>query len=218
MQTHIPSLIFFFLPRVPILSQKLSSLSSFLGVTGGRGDFGRGDAMFSALAPSVGELVKHLQLTIRWNKDGKKSGRTCPKKLLWHLKIGRCFARSGRRHIRLAILAIILLAIRRRIRCGLVGSHLNRSLSEQNLLHWPNYLTFLVLHLYEKTIKSKLEYDLFFFINLSFFYLTFAIITIIIKIYLEQKKYQTECNAVTNDTKTPSQSCTSPQLQTEIRI
>lgn len=40
----VPSLIFFFLPKVPILSQKLSSLSSFFGVIGW-GDLGRGDAM-----------------------------------------------------------------------------------------------------------------------------------------------------------------------------
>lgn len=35
----------FLRPRVPILSQKLSSLSSFLAEIGGRGDFGRGDAI-----------------------------------------------------------------------------------------------------------------------------------------------------------------------------
>lgn len=45
----LPSLIRFFRPRVPIFSQKLSSLSSFLTVMGvGRGDFGLGDAMTTA--------------------------------------------------------------------------------------------------------------------------------------------------------------------------
>lgn len=43
----IPSLMRFFLPNVPILSQKLSSLSAILPEFGGRGDFGRGEvAMF----------------------------------------------------------------------------------------------------------------------------------------------------------------------------
>lgn len=36
----------FFRPIVPILSQNDSSLSSFLGKTGVRGDFGRGDDIF----------------------------------------------------------------------------------------------------------------------------------------------------------------------------
>lgn len=43
----IPSLIRFFRPKVPILSQKLSSFSSFLVEIGGRGDFGRGDDIFN---------------------------------------------------------------------------------------------------------------------------------------------------------------------------
>ena len=42
---EIPSRSFFFLPKVPNLSQKDSSLSSFLGVAG-LGDFGLGDAIF----------------------------------------------------------------------------------------------------------------------------------------------------------------------------
>lgn len=40
---HIPSFIRFLRPIVPILSQNDSSLSSFLGKTGVRGDFGRGE-------------------------------------------------------------------------------------------------------------------------------------------------------------------------------
>lgn len=41
----IPSLMRFFRPSVPILSQKLSSLSSFFVEIGVRGDLGRGDAI-----------------------------------------------------------------------------------------------------------------------------------------------------------------------------
>lgn len=49
-----PSFMRFFLPSVPILSQKVSSLSSFFGVTGlPEGDFGCGDAMTDI----VGELL-----------------------------------------------------------------------------------------------------------------------------------------------------------------
>lgn len=42
---NIPSFIRFLRPSVPILSQKLSSLSSFFADKGGRGDFDLGDAI-----------------------------------------------------------------------------------------------------------------------------------------------------------------------------
>lgn len=50
----LPSFIRFLRPRVPILSQKLSSLSSFLADNCGRGDFDLGDAI------TVGNKVNNL--------------------------------------------------------------------------------------------------------------------------------------------------------------
>jgi len=45
LKLNIPSLMRFFRPSVPILSQKLSSFSSFFVEIGVRGDLGRGDAI-----------------------------------------------------------------------------------------------------------------------------------------------------------------------------
>lgn len=52
----LPSLIRFFRPSVPILSQNVSSFSSFRAVIVGRGDLGLGEAMLMLLGLTAIEL------------------------------------------------------------------------------------------------------------------------------------------------------------------
>ena len=60
---YVPSLIRFFLPSVPIFSQNDSSFSSLRAATGGRGDFGLGDAILVLLltaARPVWRITNHV--------------------------------------------------------------------------------------------------------------------------------------------------------------
>lgn len=62
----LPSFIRFFLPIVPILSQKLSP--SFLE-TGVFGDFGRGDAIFLSLFSKKNSLLLFLSHSLEWQRQ-----------------------------------------------------------------------------------------------------------------------------------------------------